>query len=197
MNSGQKQSPSILFLVGMTGAGKSTCVEHLNAKGIPDVYFGGVIVDEVKRRFGEDGVTEAREKLVREELRAKDGMAAVALRVIPKIDELLKTHKRVVADGLYSWSEYKVLKEHYRDDALIVAITAPRHVRHQRLAHRPVRPLTSEQAAAREYAEIENIEKGGPIANADYTLSNSSDPAEMLQELDNLLTDVGFFESND
>ena len=53
--------------------------------------------------------------------------------------------------------------------------------------------LTEAEVTAREYAEIENIEKGGPIANADYTINNDNDPAEMLQHLDNLLTDTGFY----
>jgi len=182
----------VLVLVGMPGAGKSSCVDHLTAKGIPSVYFGGVVVNETKKRYGEDGVNEANEKLVREDLRAKDGKGAIAKRIIPEIDELLKEHKSVVADGLYSWTEYKMFKEHYGDKALFVAITAPRHLRHERLAHRPVRPLTKEQVTAREYAEIENLEKGGPIANADYTLTNDGDPVGLLQNLDNLLAETGF-----
>lgn len=188
-----KTTPRVLALVGMPGAGKSSCVDHLEAKDIPSVYFGGVVVNEVKKRYGEDGVTPEREKLVREEFRAKDGMGAIAKRLIPVLDELLEKHPSVVADGLYSWAEYKLLKEHYGDAILVVAITAPRHVRHERLAHRPVRPLTEAEVTSREYAEIENIEKGGPIANADYTINNDNDPTSMLQNLDNILTDTGFY----
>ncbi len=187
--------PQILILVGMPGAGKSSCVQHLEAKGIPSVYFGGVVVGEVKKRYGEDGVTPEREKLVREEFRELDGKGAIAKRIMPEIDELLKTHRNVVADGLYSWTEYKMFKERYGEKALIVAITAPRALRHKRLTHRPIRPLTEQEVTAREYAEIENIEKGGPIANADYTITNDGDAYEMLQALDNLLTDVGFYSS--
>ena len=187
------QKPRVLFIVGMSGAGKSTCIEHLDTKGIPSVYFGGIVVEEVKRRH--DGQTnEAWEKIVREEFRAKDGKAAIVLRIIPKIDKLLETHDKVVADGLYSWTEYKVVKEHYGEDCLIVAITAPRHVRHKRLAHRPIRPLNEAEVTAREYAEIENIEKGGPIANADYTVNNDKDPAQMIHSLDNVLIETGFLE---
>lgn len=188
-----KDQPRVLALVGMPGAGKSSCVEHLEANGVPSVYFGGVVVDEVKRRFGEDGVNEANEKLVREEFREVDGKGAIAKRIIPKINELLKSHDNVVADGLYSWTEYKMFKETYGDKALIVAITAPRRLRHERLAHRPVRPLTEKQVISREYAEIENLEKGGPIANADYTINNDGDPTELLHTLDNLLSDTGFY----
>ena len=190
-----KTRPQVLVLVGMPGAGKSSCVEHLEAKGIPNAYFGGVVVNEVKKRYGEDGVTPEREKLVREEFREIDGKGAIAKRIIPQLDKLLETHPCVVADGLYSWTEYKMFKERYGDKVLVVAIVAARHIRHERLLHRPVRPLTEDQVTAREYAEIENIEKGGPIANADYTLTNDGDPYELLQNLDNLLIDTGFHQS--
>lgn len=188
--------PQILVLVGMPGAGKSSCVEHLEAKGISSVYFGGVVVGEVKKRYGDDGVTPEREKLVREEFRDVDGKGAIAKRIMPQIDTLLKTHPSVVADGLYSWTEYKMFKEYYGDKVLIVAITAPRALRHIRLAHRPIRPLTEDEVTAREYAEIENIEKGGPIANADFTITNDGDAYDMLNRLDNLLSDVGFYKEN-
>ena len=58
----------LLVLVGMPGAGKSTCVEYLEEKNVPSVYFGGVTIDEVKSRGLE--VNEANEKLVREDIRA-------------------------------------------------------------------------------------------------------------------------------
>ena len=35
----------ILAFVGLTGAGKSTAVDHFTEKGYPKVYFGGVILD--------------------------------------------------------------------------------------------------------------------------------------------------------
>jgi dephospho-CoA kinase len=175
----------IIALVGMPGAGKSSCVDHLVERGWPKVYFGGVIVEETERRFGL--VNEKNERTVREDLRAKEGMGAVAVRVIPKIDELLKDHDTVIADGLYSWSEYKILREHYGDSLIVIAIAAGRQIRHQRLANRPVRPLTEEEVTSRDYAEIENSEKGGPIANADYFIVNSTTAADMLASLDGIV----------
>lgn len=183
-------SKKVIALVGMPGAGKSTLVDYLHAKGLPSVYLGGITVDEVKRR-GLD-VNEVNEKMVREELRATEGPGVMAQRIIPEIEKLFdETHHTVIADGLYSWTEYKIFKERFGDDAIIIAVAAPRMVRHQRLYNRPVRPLSEEQVIAREYAEIENIEKGGPIANADFTIVNDSSPEVVEEKLDSILTSLG------
>jgi len=180
----------VVCLVGMPGAGKSACVEYLEQKGWPSLYFGGITVDEVKARGLE--VNEANEKMVREELRATEGAGVMAQRIIPKLNALAEEgHKVIIGDGLYSWTEYKIFKEKYGDNAIIIAITAPRKLRHERLANRPVRPLTDEQVTAREYAEIENIEKGGPIANADFTVVNDGDIASLTAQLDKALASAG------
>jgi dephospho-CoA kinase len=185
MNSG-----NVIVFVGMPGAGKSACVEHLKSKGLPTAYFGGITLDEVKRRGLE--VNETNEKLVREDIRAKEGKGAYAVRIIRQIEELFEQGSRhVVIDGLYSWTEYKIFKESFGARAVIIGVVAPRQVRHERLAKRTVRPLTEEEASDRDYAEIEHLEKGGPIANADYYLANSSSEKDMLKDLDKLLDEAG------
>ncbi len=179
----------IIVFVGMPGAGKSSCVKHLEQKAFPSVYFGGITLDEIKARGLE--VNETNEKLVREDLRATDGKGAYARRIIAKIETLIaQGHSQIVVDGLYSWTEYKIFKERFGDKAVIVAIAAPLALRHTRLAQRPVRPLTEAEVTSRDYAEIENLEKGGPIANADYTLLNDSTPQELLRQLDTILEKI-------
>lgn len=181
---------TIIALVGMPGAGKSLCVDHLMEKGWPSVYLGGITLKEVERRGLE--VNPVNEKIVREEIRAHEGMGAYAARIIPEIEVLAANGANVViADGLYSWSEYKTFKENYGDKAVVIAITAPRKTRHARLANRPVRPLTEAEVSAREYAEIENIEKGGPIANADYTICNTGTADDLLADLDSVIAELG------
>lgn len=181
----QPNKTAIVF-VGMPGAGKSVCVEHLQKKGWPSVYFGGITIDEIKKRGLE--VNETNERLVREDIRAREGKGAYALRIITQIEEYFQKGKNnVVVDGLYSWTEYKIFKDSLESNALIIAVVAPRDVRHKRLASRDVRPLTEAEASSRDYAEIENLEKGGPIANADYYLSNYGSSDELLTELDKLI----------
>ncbi len=180
----------VIVLVGMPGAGKSTLVDYLATKNIPSVYFGGITVDEVKRRGLE--VNETNEKMVRQDIRAQEGNGAYAKRIITQLEQLYnKGHATIAADGLYSWTEYKIFKERFGDAAVIIAVTARRKQRHERLAKRPIRPLNDEQITQREYAEIENLEKGGPIANADYTLLNDTTPTELIQKFDAILHDAG------
>ncbi len=185
------QPSKVIIFVGMPGAGKSVCVDYLVTKGYPSVYFGGITIDEVKNRGLE--VNEMNEKTVREELRATEGNGVMANRIITKIEQqAAEGHPKVIADGLYSWTEYKIFKDRFGNNATIVAIAAPRKLRHHRLIDRQLRPFTDDEVTSREYAEIENIEKGGPIANADYTVVNDGSARDMTDKLDQILKEIDF-----
>jgi dephospho-CoA kinase len=175
----------MIATVGMCGSGKSVAGERLEELGFAKVYFGGLTIEEVKRR-GLD-VNEKNERAVREELRRAHGMGAFAILSLPRIEEYLRKGKRVLIDGLYSFSEYKILNGKFGGELLILAIFTPRELRYERLAHRVGRPLTREEAVSRDYAEIENIEKGGPIALADYTIVNDGSREELLLTLEEIL----------
>ena len=137
-------------------------------------------------------VNEASEKFVREDIRAKEGKGAYAVRIIKQIEEFFeKGHKYVVVDGLYSWTEYKIFKESFGGRAVIIAVVSSREQRHKRLTSRKVRPLNKHEADARDFAEIEHLEKRGPIANADYFLANDNSVDELLKDLKKLLPTIG------
>jgi dephospho-CoA kinase len=175
----------IVATVGMCGSGKSVAGERLERLGFAKVYFGGLTIEEVRRRGLE--VNEKNERAVREDLRRTHGMGAFAVLSLPKIEALLGEGKNVLIDGLYSFSEYKILTEKYGDRLLVIAVFTPRALRYERLARRDVRPLTRAEAVSRDYAEIENIEKGGPIALADYTIVNDGTMDELIRRLDGIL----------
>lgn len=179
-------SKKLIIFVGMPGAGKSICVDHLVQKGLPKVYFGGITLQELKNRGL--AVNPENEKTVREDIRQKEGPDAYARRIIAEIEKL--HDHTIVVDGLYSWSEYKLFKNKYGKDAIIIAVVAPKSVRHNRLQTRAVRPLNAAQADDRDYSEIERLEKGGPIANADYYLANLKDIASLTSSIDELLNNL-------
>ena len=74
----------------------------------------------------------------------------------------------------------------------MVAILAPKSLRHRRLTQRPDRPFTDQEATERDWAEIENLEKGGPIANADYFILNDGDIDRLHDQIDAVLETVKF-----
>lgn len=180
--------PRSLALVGMPGAGKTVCAKYLEEQGYYQFRFGQIVEDEVVRRGL--AVTPEHERIVREEFRAKDGMAAIAIRALPYLKQALQTHTSIVIDGLYSFSEYKLLRTELGANMIVVAIVASRWLRYERLAARVVRPLTPQQAEERDWQEIERLEKGGPIAIADFTLINDGDLPQLLAKLAALMTEL-------
>ncbi|MBZ0283799.1 MAG: AAA family ATPase [Anaerolineae bacterium] len=183
-------SPRALALVGMPGAGKTLCAKHLEARGYFQFRFGGIVVGEVVHRGW--AITPENERIVREEFRANEGMDSIARRALPHLKIALQTHHAIAIDGLYSFSEYKTLHHELGADMIVVAIISARALRYQRLASRTERPLTAQEAETRDYQEIEALEKGGPIAIADYTLLNDGEPHQLLNALDGLIDQLGF-----
>lgn len=182
----------IIAIVGMCGSGKSILADELVKSGFGFVRFGQIVLDIAK----EKGISgEAAEKKIREEIRAKHGMGTFATLNIPKFDTVL-AEKNLVADGLYSWSEYKILKEYYKSRLTVIAVYAPPELRYERISKRHSdaadinlrnRNFTAEEARSRDFSEIENIEKAGPIAMADCTILNTGTMDEYKKEIKNFI----------
>lgn len=193
MSESKEKSVKIVAFVGLAGSGKSEAVHYVSDKGIPKVYFGGVVLDAM----AEAGLdhTKENEQRFREELREREGKDFVVNRIITQIQGLVDAgQRRIVADGLYTWTEYKALKHAFPGDLTVIAIVAPRQLRHRRLTTRPVRPLTVDEATSRDWAEIENLEKGGPIAIADYFIQNNHDFDTLHERIDAVLDEIRFVE---
>jgi dephospho-CoA kinase len=187
---------NFIALVGMCGSGKSVVADELVRRGFRFFRFGQITLDILVEKGME--VNERNERAIREGLRKEFGMGAYAIKNLPKIDKFLK-EGNVVGDGLYSWDEYKILKERYKDQLIVIAVYAPPKLRYERLSQRQRseddkeirnRQLTPEQAKSRDFSEIENLDKGGPIAMADYTLINTGSVSQLLNQLENVLTQL-------
>jgi dephospho-CoA kinase len=186
----------ILAIVGMSGSGKSTAIEYLTEKGIPRVYFGGVIYQAMK----EAGIerTPDSERIFREEIREKEGKDFVVKRVIESVKNLVDAgQKRIVLDGLYTWTEYKILKKEFPDEKTfcVAAVILPKNLRHKRVGERPERPFDARAISERDWSEIENIEKGGPIANADFYIDNTGTIKELHENVKKLLGEIDFLKT--
>lgn len=180
--------PKIITTVGMSGSGKGTVVKHLQDKyNLPRVYGGGMVYDEVKAR-GLDIVMD--ERAVREDMRLTEGPAVLAKRAVKKAEELFKQGATtVIFDSVYSWSEDKYLRDKYGQDYVSIAIVSPKNLRYQRVVERQDahRKYTLKQVQLRDAEEIEGLEKGGPIAFADYYLTNAKDITDLQAQVDQLM----------
>jgi dephospho-CoA kinase len=174
----------VVSIVGMTGSGKSEVAKLFSDKGFTTVRFGDITDEEVKKQGLK--LNEENERPVRERIRKEHGMAAYAKLSLSRIDAAMK-NSNVVVDGLYSWEEYTCLKNHYRDNFIVVAVWASPKARYARLGSRKIRPLTPEEVASRDSAEIENLNKGGPIAMADFTILNESSLADLKKQVERIV----------
>lgn len=185
----------ILAVVGMSGVGKSTVVDYLAEQGIPKIRFGAVIYAAMESAGIERTDDGESEKKFRQEIREREGKDFVINRVLEDIQGLIRAgQRRIVLDGLYSWTEYKILKKEFPGNVTVLAVTAPRTLRHKRLADRPDRPFDTQAVNDRDWSEIENLEKGGPIAIADYYLDNSRGIHELHENLAKLLREIDFID---
>jgi len=175
----------VVSIVGMAGSGKSEVAKVFERNGFKKVRFGDITDDEIKKRGLK--LNEENERCVRQQLRKEHGMAAYAKLNLPKIDALLRSSD-VVVDGLYSWEEYTLLKSRYGDNFHVVAVWASPKMRYERLSKRAVRPLAIEEATSRDVAELENTNKGGPIAMADFTIINEPSLGDLEKETERIVS---------
>ena len=189
-----EHSCKIIALVGLAGSGKSSAVEYLTEKGFPKIYFGGVIY----KAMDEAGIEKTwdNQQQFREEIRRREGKDFVIKRVIKNIHDLINAgQNKIVLDGLYTWSEYKILKHEFPGQVVVIAIVTPKYLRYQRMAKRIERPMQPHEVDQRDWSEIENLEKGGPIAIADYFIINDGSLEQLHQKIDAATHDAHFCKS--
>ena len=189
----QKKSDSvkIIALVGLAGSGKSTATNYLKQKGYPSVYFGGVVMKALKDENLE--ITPANEKMIRTKLREDFGKDIIVNKIVEQIQNLIKSgQKRIIADGLYTWTEYKILKKHFPTELKVIALVPPKNLRHKRISSRPERAMTLAEINDRDLNEIEVLEKGGPIAIADYFIVNKNSNLRTRIKIDKILKEINF-----
>lgn len=181
----------LVAFVGLSGSGKTAAALHLREKNIPVVYFGDVI----RKAMEQAGIepTWENQQEFRESIRAREGKEFVARQAIAQIRNLFDAGQhKIVLDGLYTWPEYRAVKHAFPGTLTVIAIVSPRNVRYRRLEKRPVRPMSPQEASDRDFAEIEHLEKGGPIAMADYFLHNDKDIDYLHEQIDQILEEIHF-----
>ena len=187
------ENVKIIAIVGMSGSGKSVAVDYLTDKGYPKIYFGGMIYKEMEKRGIERTEDGESEKKFREEIRQTEGADWVVRQVIEETKDLIAAgQKRIILDGVYSWTEYKTLRHEFPGCMTFIAIVVDKNLRYARVAERPERPFDENAIRERDRSEIENLEKGGPIVAADYYVLNNGTVEEMKERIDVILKEIEF-----
>ena len=133
------------------------------------------------------------EKKFREEIRETEGKDWVVRQVINESRDLISAgQKRIVLDGVYSWTEYCLLKHEFPRALTFVAVVVDKNLRYERVAVRPGRSFDGNAIRERDRSEIENLEKGGPIAAADYYILNNGSIEDCNNRLDEILKEIEF-----
>lgn len=188
----QYENLKIIAFVGMAGSGKSTAVKHFTEKGIPKIYLGGFAYDIMAERGIEKG--EHNEKEFRVAIRKELGNDIYAQRAVEQVHHLVDAGQhRVIIDGIYSWDEYKTLRHKFPGEMTTVAIVAPKERRYKWLeARHDDRPQSTEASAQRDQNEIEALNKGGPLAAADFYVVNNGSYDDFYKQLDVIAQEIEF-----
>jgi dephospho-CoA kinase len=84
------------------------------------------------------------------------------------------------------------LKHEFPTCLTFIAIVVDKKLRYERVAKRPERPFDGKAIRERDRSEIENLEKGGPIAAADYYILNNGTIEDVQHATDRILKEIEF-----
>ena len=179
----------LVFAVsGLPAAGKGEFAAILASTGIPVRSMGDMIRAEVKAR----GIPEAPHVFgeVATQLRAEHGEDVLAHRLIDVVDELLSNHSIVLIEGLRGTAERLVFENHWGESFKVVAITASKKLRFERVTSR-ARPEDGDLSDL----EVRDKRETGwgldvILQEADFSFSNESNLEDLKNRvsawLDNL-----------
>ncbi len=168
---------------GMPGAGKGVASEAAKQLGFEILVLGDVIREETQRRGLEP--TPSNMGAVMLQARELEGPAAVAKRLLPKIEE--RRSSPIIVEGIRSLSEVDELKSRF--DVVTIVIHASPKTRFQRLLsrRRSDDPKTWDTFHERDNREL-SVGLGHVIALADYLVTNEGTITELQSNLRAILT---------
>ncbi|WP_114954269.1 AAA family ATPase [Sphingosinicella terrae] len=172
----------LIAAAGFAGAGKSTALRHLASIGVGDYHYaGGIVTREVARLGLEAGPQN--ERRARDDLREKDGMAALAKIAEPDLRARLQVAPRVLIDAICNIEEAEYYRARFGGTLVILALQTKFELRATRLAVRPERPLSVHDLIRRDAYETETLRMDKVLNAADFTIVNDGDIADLETSL--------------
>lgn len=183
----------VFAFVGAPAAGKTEAASVAREMGIPVITMGEVIRAELKKR----GLPLSDENAgrVANELRAREGMDAIAKRCIPLIKAQKKSAGKdqkgiVVVDGVRGIAEVETFKKEFGNDFVLVRIDAPLSLRYERIKTRgrgdDLDILSLDEFKNREEREIGwGMEEA--MKKADKVVKNTTSLEEFREQIKGIL----------
>ena len=180
----------IIAFVGMPASGKSEAARVAQRRGIPVIVMGDAVREEAER-CGLDP-NDANIGGLADQLRAAEGMDAIAKRCVPAIRKLYGTADTVVIDGIRGLIEVDCFRCEFGDDFMLIAIDTPIDTRLKRISgRRRSDAITSmESLKARDEREM-RWGIGEAIASADHVIRNTGKINRFREKVNSLLSDGG------
>lgn len=179
----KRKNKIIIAVVGLPGSGKSQAAAYLAKKKLPIVKLGEIVNEYIEKNKLKH--TEVFHKKVREDLRKKYGMEALAYLNKDNIEKALKDNFITVIDGLRSYEEYLFLKKSFPDVKIyILGLFARRSLRHKRISRRSGRAeLYGED---RDTNELIDLNMARTIAASDFVIDNNESLQDLAAKLENI-----------
>jgi len=177
----------IVAFVGMPASGKSEAAKTANKRNIPVIVMGDVVRREAERR-GLDP-SDANIGGLADQLRAAEGMDAIAKRCIPLIRELHKD--AVVIDGIRGPAEVDLFRREFGDDFMLISIVASIDIRLERIISRKRSDAVTSIKSLKIRDERElGWGMGDAIASADRVIRNTGTLDQFLEEVEFMIDQI-------
>ncbi len=171
----------VIAVSGLPAAGKGEFATILASQGIPVRSMGDMVRAQVKAL----GITEAPHIFgeVAAQMRAEHGDDVLAQRLTAAVDDLLLQNSIVLIEGLRGTAEREVFTNHWNNGFIVVAITASKDLRFQRVVSR----ARSEDGGLSDLEKRDARETGWGldilIEEADKIFPNESDIDELTKSV--------------
>jgi len=162
-----QQKKRVIAITGMPGAGKGVAAQAAKQAGLEVLVLGDVIREETERRGLQPTPTNMGKVML--DVRANEGPAVVAKRLLPRIEQ--STGRIIVVEGIRSLDELAELRKQH--DVVTVAIHASPKTRFERLLarNRSDDPKTWDVFNERDLRELQ-VGLGHVISLSDLILVN-------------------------
>lgn len=179
---------TVLILVGLPGAGKTTASQFFISRNIPVLRMGKLTDHFLKKE--KLPITEANERSIRGKLRHDFGENYYAKSMLPQVKRKLVHTSLVIVEGVRSEAEMNYFKKNLTKIELIY-LSTKKKFRIARLLKRQKRPMTYPEIIDRDRYEINTLKINKLKKYSDIIITNNLTVDNFNQKLKSLINSYG------